>query len=125
MGKARTQRVPRTRANNEWTEAAFWNFLRTGLRQMSRRWPPVVRLAMEAARRPYTGPNKRRKWEYQCAHCGHWFKGTEVHVDHIVPCGSLKSWEEFSQFAERLFCEIDGLQVLCESCHQDRRQEGS
>ena len=115
--RAKTNRVPRTRAGGEWTEAAFWGFIRSGVRQLSRKWPPRAD-AMKAARRPYTGPDKRRKWEYQCAQCGQWFKGTEVQVDHITPCGTLKSFEDLQTFAERLFCEADGLQVLCkESCH--------
>jgi len=123
MRRPLTGRVPRTRAGGEWTEAAFYGFLRSGLRQMSRRWPPVARLAMRAARRKYEGPNKRQKWEYLCAECGHWFMGKECHVDHIVPCGSLKSIDDVSGFVERLFCEPEGLRVLCEQCHEQRTNE--
>ena len=124
--KGRTLRRPKkkrtdgTRAGGEWTEAAFWGFLRSGFRDMSRRWPPIVRLALQRARRPYKGPNKRQKWEYGCAFCGGWFKGDEVKVDHIQPTGSLKSWDDVRGFLERLFCEVDGLRVLCEPCHATR-----
>ena len=65
----------------------------------------------------------RQKWEYQCAACCEWFKGTEIHVDHIVPCGTLKSFADLPTFAERLFCEADGLRVLCHECHDKRRGE--
>lgn len=117
MGRRpKTMRVPRTRAGSEWTEAAFWGFIRSGLRQTSKRWPPR-RQALIDARVPYIGGNKRRKWGYICAACNGEFKGTEVQVDHIVPCGTLKSWKELAIFAERLFCETDGLRVLCKSCH--------
>ncbi len=79
---------------------------------------------MKNARRPYQGDDKRRKWEYECAGCGHWFKSTEVQVDHIEPCGSLKSFSEMATFAERLFIEVDGLQVLCkDGCHGKKTSE--
>ena len=118
MRRPKTNRVERTRAGNEWTEAAFWGFLRSGLRQMSRRWPPIARLALHAARRPYRGDNKRRKWEYLCAACGTFCAGDEVAVDHVDPCGSIRSWDEFATFAARLFVECEGLRVLCHECHQ-------
>ena len=76
---------------------------------------------MKAARVPYTGPDKRRKWSYQCSQCKKLFKGTEVQVDHIEPCGSLKSFDDLAGFAERLFVETDGLQVLCSKCHKEKR----
>lgn len=116
-------RVPRTRAGEEWTEARFFSFIRSGLRQMSRRWPPIVRQAIHKARRPYKGPNKRQKWEVQCAACEAWYKAAEVQVDHIIPCGSLKSFSDLPGFAERLFCEADGLRVLCKPCHKKRTEE--
>ena len=122
MRRPKTNRAPRTRAGGEWTEAAFLAFLRSGFRQMSRRWPPLVRHAPQRARRKYTGPNKRQKWEYQCSACEQWHKGTEIHVDHIVPCGSLRSIEDVSQFVDRLFCEPEGLRVLCTRCHEARHE---
>ena len=121
--KPKTNRVPRTRAGGEWTEAAFWGFVRSGLRGLSRRWPPLVRLAVERVKRKSQSANKRLKWEYQCEHCGQWFARKHVEVDHVVPCGQLKSFADLSVFAERLLCEADGLRVLCESCHQKRKKQ--
>lgn len=121
--RPKTNRVDRPRAGGEWTEAAFWGFLRSGFRQMSRRWPPVVRQALHAARRPYDGPNTRQKWEYGCACCGDWFMGKEVAVDHVEALGPLKSWADVVGFLQRLFVEVDGLRVVCHVCH-DRRTQG-
>ena len=121
--RAKTNRVPRTRAGNTWTEAAFWGFLRSGLRRMSLRWPPRKQAEL-AARRPYDGPNKRQKWEYQCAQCGDWYMGKEIEVDHIVPCGTLKTFDDLPGFCERLFCEEDKFQVLCKvKCHGGKTQK--
>ena len=118
----KTSLVPRTRAGGEWTEAAFWGWLRSGLRQMSRRWPPLVRQAINAVRRPSQSGNKRLKWEYQCEECHGWFPRKSVEVDHKEPCGSLRSLQDIAGFVERLFCEPDGLRVLCEGCHQESHQ---
>lgn len=128
MGRRpKTDRVPKTRACGEWTEAAFWGFVRSNIRVMSRRWPPI-RKAKELARRKYEGPNKRQKWEYCCAICGGWFPEKEIQVDHVEECGSLKSYEDISGFVQRLLCEVDGLRVLCKKkCHRavTDKQRGS
>lgn len=116
---AKTQK---TRANNTWTESRFFSFLRSNLRRASVKWPPI-HAAKKDARRAYEGPDKNRKWEYQCAICKGWFKGTDTQVDHIEPAGSLKSFEDLQGFVERLFCEKDGLQVLCKTCHKNEKTD--
>lgn len=121
--KPKTERVPRTRAGGEWTEAGFWNFLRSNLRLMSRKWPPRKSVLL-ASRRKSQSTNKRLKWEHQCCDCQGWFPAKEVEIDHLVPCGSLRNWDEFMAFAERLFCEPDGLVVRCVTCHQVKTNEG-
>lgn len=118
--KPKTNRVPKTRAGGEWTEAAFWGFLRSALRQASRRFPPITRHAMEQNRRESQGENKRQKWEYYCSNCSCWFPAKEVIVEHIQPCGSLKSWEDFKEFGERLFVDADQLTVHCKDCAKEK-----
>ena len=115
------RRVSRTRAGGTMTEAQFWGFLRSNLRLASRKWAPR-RLVLQAARRPSQSQNKRLKWEFQCAECCQWYPKKEVEVDHIVPVGALKSLEDVSGFVERLFCETNGLEVLCNKCHHKKTQ---
>lgn len=122
MRKPKTNRVPRTRAGGEWTEAQFWAFIRSGLRSLSRKWPPIVRHAFNACRRPSQSENKRLKWEFQCNECQGWFPRKEVQADHIVPCGALKSFEDIPGFVERLLCNEDGIRVLCVTCHNAKTQ---
>lgn len=115
------RRVERTRAGGRWTESHFFGFVRSGLRAKHSRFPPRFDVLNDAKR---TVKGKRHKYEYQCARCKNWFKQTEVQVDHIVPCGTLKKWEDLPEFARKLFCEKDGLQVLCKAkCHQEKTQE--
>lgn len=119
MRRPKTNRVERTRAGGEWTEAGYWGFLRSGLRQLSLKWPPL-REIMRRDRRPYSGPDRRTKWEHQCELCRGWFPAKEIHVDHVLPCGRLSSLEDLPGFVERLFCEPDGIRKLCVGCNQAR-----
>lgn len=113
--KVLNPKVPRTRNASTMTESMFWSMIRSSLRQTSRWWKPIA-AAKQAAKRPYKGPNKLQKFEYQCAKCQDWFKDKEVAVDHIVECGELRSSADLAGFVERLFCE-EGFQVLCRACH--------
>lgn len=107
------------------------------LRRLSLRWPPRGRV-LKAARKELPRkikkdgtPYKRPNYEYQCAMCKDWFKSTKVVVDHIIPIVDPKnekhkylSTEEFiGKFAVGLFCYEDNLQVLCESCHDEKTEE--
>lgn len=116
------QRVERTRGNGNYTEAEFWSMIRSALRQRSMYWKPIA-LCKAMAKRKYNGPDKRQKFEYQCAECSKWHKSTEVVVDHIKEVGSLRSPEDLPDFVMNLFCEVDNLQVLCKRCHQIKTNE--
>ena len=119
MRKKRATRKPkveRTRNNGTMTESMFWSFIRSALRQKSRWWKPITQCKLEA-RRPYKGPNKRQKFEYECNNCHRWFPEKSINVDHIVGAGSLNCGADLPGFVDRLFCEQDNLQVLCEKCH--------
>lgn len=117
----RASKVPKTRNAGTMTESAFWSFIRSALRQKSRWWKPITECKMKA-KRAYKGPNKRQKFEYQCNTCKNWFPDKQINVDHIVGAGSLNCGADLPGFVDRLFCEQDNLQVLCESCHNKKTQ---
>lgn len=117
----RKTRVVKTRGGGTMSESAFWSFIRSALRQKSRFWSPIVQTKL-AARRPYTGPNKRQKFEYLCNECKFYFPEKEINVDHKIPAGSLNNGKDLEGFVERLFCEPEHLQVLCETCHNFKTQ---
>lgn len=121
--RPKTNRVERTRAGKQWTEAAYWGFIRSGLRQLSLRWPPL-RDIMREGRRPYRGPDKRTKWEHRCELCGEWCRAKEIEIDHIEPVGQLKGYDDVAGFVRRLLCERDNLRKLCVRCNQARRKNG-
>lgn len=115
-GKARTPPFP---AYPSWTTAKFFGFLRSALRAGYNKWPAKWDVLTEA-KREYKGADKRCKWEYKCAECEKYYKAKEVSVDHIDPAGSLNTFDDVGPFVKRLFCGVDGLQVLCKQCHTSK-----
>jgi 5-methylcytosine-specific restriction endonuclease McrA len=75
------------------------------------------------SRRAYKGPLKRQKFEYQCNICKNWFPEKNINVDHIIPAGSLNCANDLPEFVERLFVEIEGLQLLCSTCHDKKTKQ--
>ena len=110
-----TKRGEKTRNSMQWTEARFFGFIRSALRGAFMKWGPK-HAAKESAKVSVTG--KAHRFEYTCAACKGGFRSTEVQVDHIVPAGSLKTFDDLPGFVERMFCEQVGFQVLCSDCHQ-------
>lgn len=112
----------KTRAGGTWTEARYWQFIRSALRKAWAKYPVRFQV-LQAARRPFTGTDKRTKWEYKCNSCKNYFKAKEVQVDHIKSAGTLKEYKHLPTFVSRLFCEADNLQVLCKDCHDVKTKE--
>lgn len=112
------KRVERTRNSGLWTESQFWQSIRSTLRRKSMiSWKPISDVR-NAARIPYTGTNRRQKYSYICSECNIPHSGKEISVHHIEECGSLSCAADLPGFVERLFCEKEGLRVLCDKCHE-------
>lgn len=118
-------RVPKTRNSGTMTESAFWGWIRSLLRRASMHWKPITEAKNKAKRvKPKTKVG-RHKFEYQCNECKQWFpektgKTKNIEIDHLIEAGSLKKAEDLPGFVTRLFCEVDGLQVLCKECHNNK-----
>ena len=105
-----------------WTEARFWSFIRSALRQASSRYP-VSYEVMKEGRRPYRGKDKRTKWEHLCARCDKWYKQKDIEKDHIIEAGRLACYDDLPGFVERMFPSIKGYQKLCKPCHKEKTRE--
>lgn len=61
---------------------------------------------------------------YQCNKCKQWFPKKFISVDHIIPVipveGTFTTWDDF---INRLFCDINNLQCMCDGCHDEKTQE--
>ena len=115
----------------EWTTAKFFGFLRSGLREKFNRYPPKYECIKASSvtimdGKYKTGPKKgtpKMVKRYLCSACDKLHLQKDVQVDHIVGAGSLKSFDDLSGFASRLFCGADGLQVMCKPCHHIKTQQ--
>jgi hypothetical protein len=109
-------RVPRTRNGGKWTQSMLMGRIRSALRRIWMYYEPR-KIAKNNARRTVKG--KRHKYEYQCSVCTKWFVSKMVEVNHKIPAGSLKTFEDLAGFCERLFCEDpNGYECTCKKCHQ-------
>jgi len=108
------------RNGGEWTDARFRSFVTSALRAASRRWP-VKYKALKAA---FTGRQVNAKtgklaMHYKCAKCKKLFVAADVQVDHVQPVvDPKKGFVGWDVYIDRMFCEIENLQVLCKPCHK-------
>lgn len=107
------------RNNGEWTEARFQSFIKSSLRSASRRWGPIYTVIKEAATEPKTNVKTGRKaMHYICNCCKEELPRKEVEVNHISPVIPVTGFDSWDAVIERLFCEKEGLEVLCKPCHK-------
>ena len=110
----------KTRNGGTWTEARFSSFIKSLLRKGSMRWAPINQV-------------KKAAWvergKYLCAACNEVVPLTvdgkkNVFVDHkhpvVDPEEGFVSWDTY---INRMFCEAEGLQVLCNRCHNTKTAE--
>ncbi len=112
---------PKTRCNGQWTEAKYTNFIKNALRSATRKWGPKITIKQKA--------NVKRGF-YECAECKKVVPVTvkegrkrkkNVFVDHIKPIVDPSvGFTTWDSFIENMFCEEDGLQLLCKSCHDEK-----
>lgn len=108
----------KTRCSGEWTEARYNTFIKGTLRGSTMKWKPIQDCKKFA--------RIRRGW-YLCAECKEEVPSTIVVnrkrvknaiVDHIRPIVDpalgFTTWDDC---IERMFCELDNLQLICLACH--------
>ena len=130
--KIKRQKLPKTRNAGTMTEAEYFQQIRYALRKQFRWWKPMIQ-ALKKAERPSQSKNKRLKYEYQCAVCKRWYPRTKVQIDHKIPCGELRKYEDIVPFIKNLTKEnSNSYQILCKKDHlvktkkekQQRKQNG-
>ena len=115
---------PKTRCNNTKTEAAFRSFIKNNLRQASRKWAPI-----------HLAKKKQhvKRGIYHCEGCDKHVPASikegrkrvnNVFVDHIKPIIDPDvGWTTWEDCINRMFCEMDNLQLLCKSCHDIKTRD--
>lgn len=107
-----------------WTEARFHQFIKSALRGASQRWPPKhevkknARIARGIYRCAGYGRSHHEVPSSLPPKPGNKRRINNAVVDHIRPVidptNGFTTWDEV---IEHMFCEADGLQVLCHECH--------
>lgn len=54
---------------------------------------------------------------YLCNQCKKVFPKKEIRVDHIKPVVPITGFTTWDNYIERMFCDYDGFQILCNFCH--------
>lgn len=111
--------VELTHNGNTMTKSEHISMILGALRGVARFWIPKTE-ALNKVCRPSQRKDKRVKKEYCCKKCNNWFKRTEVEVDHIIPCGGIRDYKDIPGWCKRAFVGVEGLQVLCKTCHKDK-----
>lgn len=115
---------PKIRNGGKWTQARFNSFIKSLLRQGTRKWGPIQDVKRKA---------RTRRGFYRCDGCGQEVPATiqvngkrvnNAVVDHrlpiIDPHVGFVSWDET---IERMFVEEDQLDLLCHACHTEKSME--
>lgn len=104
------------------------------LRQISRWWP-AANIALDAAKVKiqvgyYQNGRPEYRTKFKCATCQELYERDEVQRDHIQPVIDVKGHKDWNETLENMFCNPEGYQILCKSCHflktsyeNERRQE--
>mgnify|MGYP003644637529 CR=1 FL=1 len=118
MAKKPKEPVVKPRCSGEWTEARFNSFVKSALRQATRRWAPIQHAKKDAW---------RARGLYECSGCnkivpltipGEKKRLKNVIVDHINPLvPTVEGFTSWDDLINNMFCEKENLQVLCKSCH--------
>ena len=79
------------------------------LRRLSYQWPPRRQAIVNA---------RIDRGVYICNICKGEFGPKEIQVDHIKPVVDEEiGFVDWNTYIDRLFCSVDGFQILCKTCH--------
>lgn len=104
----------------EWSNAKFKSWIISLLRRGTMRWPPRNECLSNAkTKKKKNKKTNRLAQHYRCNSCRKDYPLSEVVVDHIDPVVDVKKgFVNFDVYIERMYCAVEGLQVLCSNCHK-------
>lgn len=118
--------MARTKAQEPWevypdiwkTPAAFFAYLRGGIRQIWSRYPAKLQWKKSVMQDPPAGYLGRAKKMGRCHYCKVLFAASSLEVDHVEQAGSCNSWDTANEFIHNLL-DCNGNWVLaCKPCHK-------
>lgn len=100
------------------TQAAFWAYLRGGIRLIWSRYPAKLKWKQAQLVAPPKGYTGRAKKVGTCSYCQHIFAASSLEVDHVFQAGSLNSWESVTTFVRNLLDTNNNWVLACKPCHK-------
>lgn len=112
--------MSRERYNSgQWTKSRFNSFIKSSLRTASVRWQPRYECLNNAfVGKQINVSTGRLAKHFECSRCHKHFPQKEVEVNHIVPVVPVTGFDSWDNVIDRMFCEPDGLELLCKPCHK-------
>lgn len=105
----------------------LYRWLKPQLRRICRRWPPYYQVLNNARIVKYiptkSGHGQLKRVFYECVECKQEFDRKGVQIDHkieIVDTSLGYDKPDFNALVTRMFCDVDGLQILCTECHSKK-----
>lgn len=107
------------------TPAQQFAFIKGALRAGTVKFPPRYEVLNAAKRgRQINQATGRLAEHYQCAQCLGLFPASLVVTDHINSVVDVTGFSSWDDVIARMFCDADGLQVLCKPCHNNIKTKG-
>lgn len=105
---------------NIWrSQAAFFAYLRGGLRLIWSRFPPKLEWKKrQMTTTPPEGYTGRGKSFGKCHYCSCMFTASSLEVDHVQQAGTCNSWETSQEFLHNLLDCNDNWVLACRPCHK-------
>lgn len=100
------------------SKAAFFTYIRGGLRLIWSRYPAKLEWKKTQMVKPpaeYTG---RAKSLGKCSYCGEMFAASHLEVDHVAQAGACNSWESSGEFLQNLLDTNGNWVLACKPCHK-------
>lgn len=94
---------------NDISSPEFRKFLSRQLRRTSYMWAPRTE-ALKAAKVAWG--------KYTCAHCNEIHQKKDIAIDHVDPVCPVTGFAGWDVEIARLFCVVEGFQILCKPCHK-------
>jgi len=99
------------------TKAAYFSWVRGQIRRGLWSRNPIKNYIKRQAAKPAPRGSRAKK-VITCEFCNKDYAQSKIEVDHIIPAGSLKDWEDVGLFMERMLHPAGGYRLLCKPCHK-------
>lgn len=105
--------------SGQWSEARYRSFIMSALRKAH--WPVKYEALKLSRDGKMINPDTGKKCNaHTCPICKERNIESNMAIDHVQPIIPVTGHDSYDSIIERLLCELDGFQVICKDCHQEK-----